>query len=205
MCSPASLFFVHRAGETDPKTYSSFIKKIGEMDQAERLTVQAQPPSLPVPGISSQLMSGMTSPYMVQPVVIQRQYPWGLPSYPVPIAPQSVFHAAQPVEEPRLSYHALPSPVPTPPLSADAQRQSPSYKRKRLPRGNSESPGPAEPPSKARKTATYKTHKSKDSASKNGGCSSGKGSKCRKVYGMDRKGEWCTPCKWKKACIRYTD
>lgn len=33
----------------------------------------------------------------------------------------------------------------------------------------------------------------------------GESKKCRKVYGMDRKGEWCTQCKWKKACSRFSD
>ncbi|XP_023652350.2 zinc finger protein 704-like isoform X2 [Paramormyrops kingsleyae] len=29
--------------------------------------------------------------------------------------------------------------------------------------------------------------------------------KCRKVYGMDKKDMWCTACRWKKACQRFTD
>jgi len=28
--------------------------------------------------------------------------------------------------------------------------------------------------------------------------------KCRKVYGLDQKELWCTQCKWKKACGRFT-
>jgi len=28
--------------------------------------------------------------------------------------------------------------------------------------------------------------------------------KCRKVYGIDQKELWCTQCKWKKACGRFT-
>jgi len=28
--------------------------------------------------------------------------------------------------------------------------------------------------------------------------------KCRKVYGLDQKDLWCTQCKWKKACGRFT-
>lgn len=31
------------------------------------------------------------------------------------------------------------------------------------------------------------------------------GRKCRKVYGMENKHLWCTQCKWKKACTRFTD
>ncbi|OQV25887.1 hypothetical protein BV898_00033 [Hypsibius exemplaris] len=28
--------------------------------------------------------------------------------------------------------------------------------------------------------------------------------KCRKVYGMDNREMWCTQCKWKKACTRFS-
>ncbi|KAF2351485.1 hypothetical protein FHG87_017760 [Trinorchestia longiramus] len=31
----------------------------------------------------------------------------------------------------------------------------------------------------------------------------GESKKCRKFYGMDQKNEWCTQCKWKKACTRF--
>jgi hypothetical protein len=33
----------------------------------------------------------------------------------------------------------------------------------------------------------------------------GESRKCRKVYGMDNRDQWCTQCKWKKACSRFTD
>lgn len=33
----------------------------------------------------------------------------------------------------------------------------------------------------------------------------GENKKCRKVYGMDNKDQWCTQCKWKKACSRFGD
>lgn len=33
----------------------------------------------------------------------------------------------------------------------------------------------------------------------------GESRKCRKVYGMDNRDLWCTQCKWKKACSRFTD
>ncbi|XP_021344258.1 zinc finger protein 704-like, partial [Mizuhopecten yessoensis] len=29
--------------------------------------------------------------------------------------------------------------------------------------------------------------------------------KCRKVYGMENRDMWCTQCKWKKACSRFSD
>ncbi|XP_037074039.1 zinc finger protein 704-like isoform X2 [Pollicipes pollicipes] len=28
--------------------------------------------------------------------------------------------------------------------------------------------------------------------------------KCRKVYGMEHREQWCTQCKWKKACTRFS-
>lgn len=28
--------------------------------------------------------------------------------------------------------------------------------------------------------------------------------KCRKVYGIENRDIWCTQCKWKKACTRFT-
>ncbi|XP_062266110.1 zinc finger protein 704 isoform X1 [Platichthys flesus] len=33
----------------------------------------------------------------------------------------------------------------------------------------------------------------------------GEGKKCRKVYGMENRDMWCTACRWKKACQRFTD
>ncbi|XP_041470025.1 zinc finger protein 704-like [Lytechinus variegatus] len=30
------------------------------------------------------------------------------------------------------------------------------------------------------------------------------GKKCRKVYGMENRDMWCTQCRWKKACVRFT-
>ncbi|XP_037952620.1 zinc finger protein 395 [Teleopsis dalmanni] len=33
----------------------------------------------------------------------------------------------------------------------------------------------------------------------------GENKKCRKVYGMERKEQWCTQCRWKKACSRFGD
>ncbi|XP_060516727.1 zinc finger protein 395 [Cylas formicarius] len=33
----------------------------------------------------------------------------------------------------------------------------------------------------------------------------GENKKCRKIYGMDHREQWCTQCKWKKACSRFGD
>ncbi|XP_019911953.2 zinc finger protein 395b [Esox lucius] len=33
----------------------------------------------------------------------------------------------------------------------------------------------------------------------------GEAKKCRKVYGLEHKDQWCTSCRWKKACQRFPD
>ncbi|XP_051794771.1 zinc finger protein 395a [Acanthochromis polyacanthus] len=33
----------------------------------------------------------------------------------------------------------------------------------------------------------------------------GEAKKCRKVYGIEHREQWCTACRWKKACQRFTD
>ncbi|XP_060649946.1 zinc finger protein 395 isoform X2 [Drosophila nasuta] len=33
----------------------------------------------------------------------------------------------------------------------------------------------------------------------------GENKKCRKVYGMEKREQWCTQCRWKKACSRFGD
>lgn len=33
----------------------------------------------------------------------------------------------------------------------------------------------------------------------------GENKKCRKMYGMEHREQWCTQCKWKKACSRFGD
>lgn len=33
----------------------------------------------------------------------------------------------------------------------------------------------------------------------------GEAKKCRKVYGIEHRDQWCTACRWKKACQRFHD
>ncbi|XP_023662565.1 zinc finger protein 395b isoform X2 [Paramormyrops kingsleyae] len=33
----------------------------------------------------------------------------------------------------------------------------------------------------------------------------GEAKKCRKMYGIERRDQWCTACRWKKACQRFLD
>ncbi|XP_054154344.1 zinc finger protein 704-like [Oppia nitens] len=51
-------------------------------------------------------------------------------------------------------------------------------------------------------TTILQSSPNKNSPSKRG---RGESRKCRKVYGMDNRDSWCTQCKWKKACTRFTD
>lgn len=51
-------------------------------------------------------------------------------------------------------------------------------------------------------TTLLQSSPNKTSPSKRG---RGESRKCRKVYGMDNRDSWCTQCKWKKACTRFTD
>ncbi|XP_032228878.2 zinc finger protein 704 [Nematostella vectensis] len=52
----------------------------------------------------------------------------------------------------------------------------------------------AKPSSPTRTTQQYHTKKVR-----------GDSKKCRKVYGMENRHLWCTQCRWKKACVRFTD
>ncbi|CAG2100691.1 unnamed protein product [Medioppia subpectinata] len=51
-------------------------------------------------------------------------------------------------------------------------------------------------------TTILQSSPNKNSPSKRG---RGESRKCRKVYGMDNRDSWCTQCKWKKACTRFTE
>lgn len=57
-------------------------------------------------------------------------------------------------------------------------------------------------------TPISKTHTSSSSTAKPSNGSRkprGEAKKCRKVYGMEKRDLWCTACRWKKACQRFTD
>ncbi|KAA0701443.1 Zinc finger protein 704 [Triplophysa tibetana] len=57
-------------------------------------------------------------------------------------------------------------------------------------------------------TPVSKTHTSGSSTAKPSNGSRkprGEAKKCRKVYGMEKRDLWCTACRWKKACQRFTD
>ncbi|XP_073731081.1 zinc finger protein 704 isoform X2 [Misgurnus anguillicaudatus] len=57
-------------------------------------------------------------------------------------------------------------------------------------------------------TTSSKTHTSSTATAKPSNGSRkprGEAKKCRKVYGMEKRDLWCTACRWKKACQRFTD
>uniref|UniRef100_A0A8C1H8J9 Zinc finger protein 395a n=1 Tax=Cyprinus carpio carpio TaxID=630221 RepID=A0A8C1H8J9_CYPCA len=56
--------------------------------------------------------------------------------------------------------------------------------------------------------ATFRPHPASVSPPRNH-CTSrrirGEAKKCRKVYGIEHRDQWCTACRWKKACQRFLD
>jgi len=59
----------------------------------------------------------------------------------------------------------------------------------------SPSPAPPAPPSTGASVFTVKSSPVRRPR--------GEAKKCRKVYGMEHREQWCTQCKWKKACTRF--
>ncbi|XP_052002058.1 zinc finger protein 395-like isoform X1 [Xyrauchen texanus] len=58
-------------------------------------------------------------------------------------------------------------------------------------------------------SATFRPHPASVSPPRNHCTSSrrirGEAKKCRKVYGIEHRDQWCTACRWKKACQRFHD
>ncbi|TRY72953.1 hypothetical protein DNTS_010250 [Danionella cerebrum] len=57
-------------------------------------------------------------------------------------------------------------------------------------------------------SATFKPHPASVSPPRNHSTSRrirGEAKKCRKVYGIEHRDQWCTACRWKKACQRFLD
>ncbi|XP_056624258.1 zinc finger protein 395a isoform X2 [Triplophysa dalaica] len=57
-------------------------------------------------------------------------------------------------------------------------------------------------------SATFRPHPASVSPPRNH-CTArrirGEAKKCRKVYGIEHRDQWCTACRWKKACQRFLD
>ncbi|KAL0962021.1 hypothetical protein UPYG_G00334740 [Umbra pygmaea] len=66
---------------------------------------------------------------------------------------------------------------------------------------HSQAHGSGEPPSQAMAALSSPPRASGSLGRK----SRGEGKKCRKVYGMENRDMWCTACRWKKACQRFSD
>ncbi|XP_066553663.1 zinc finger protein 395b [Amia ocellicauda] len=58
-------------------------------------------------------------------------------------------------------------------------------------------------------SAPCRSHPAGSGSPPRGHCTSrkarGEAKKCRKVYGIEHRDQWCTACRWKKACQRFLD
>ncbi|KAA0706955.1 Zinc finger protein 704 [Triplophysa tibetana] len=107
----------------------------------------------------------------------------------IPSMPSETPHSAERIsvswQSPPVIFEALPGPM--------TQIRTVSIGEKRQPVNN---------------TPVSKTHTSGSSTAKPSNGSRkprGEAKKCRKVYGMEKRDLWCTACRWKKACQRFTD
>ncbi|XP_044934309.1 zinc finger protein 395 isoform X2 [Mustela putorius furo] len=105
-------------------------------------------------------------------------YTEALPSFQIPVSPHiytSISWAAAPSTASSLS------PVRSRSLSFSEPQQPPPAVKSHL-----IVTSPPRAPSSARKAR-------------------GEAKKCRKVYGIEHRDQWCTACRWKKACQRFLD
>ncbi|GLV41426.1 Glucose transporter 4 enhancer factor [Carabus blaptoides fortunei] len=96
-------------------------------------------------------------------------------------------------------------PINIPPVQHQYQYHQPSSPQKLLklsPRPASSYPYPS--PSSSSPPALLALSAGKTPASPSRRIR-GENKKCRKVYGMEHREQWCTQCKWKKACSRFGD
>ncbi|XP_053434402.1 zinc finger protein 395 [Nycticebus coucang] len=132
------------------------------------------------PGLESSLPSGALSksaPGSFWHIQADHAYQ-ALPSFQIPVSPHiytSVSWAAAPSTACSLS------PVRSRSLSLSEPQQLPPAVKSHL-----IVTSPPRAPSSARKAR-------------------GEAKKCRKVYGIEHRDQWCTACRWKKACQRFLD
>ncbi|XP_045391509.1 zinc finger protein 395 isoform X2 [Lemur catta] len=141
---------------------------------------KAQPSGPEHPGLESSLPSGALSksaPGSFWHIQADHAYQ-ALPSFQIPVSPHiytSVSWAPAPSTACSLS------PVRSRSLSFSEPQQLPPAVKSHL-----IVTSPPRAPSSARKAR-------------------GEAKKCRKVYGIEHRDQWCTACRWKKACQRFLD
>ncbi|KAM4694996.1 zinc finger protein 395 isoform 2-T2 [Discoglossus pictus] len=148
------------------------------------LLIQPVPPkpetqALEVPSLESPLPSALSQSAPGSFWHIQADHAYqALPSIQIPVSPHiftSISWAAAPPTIPTLS------PIRSRSLSfSEQQQQTPSIKSHLI---------VASPPRAANGNRKVR----------------GEAKKCRKVYGIEHRDQWCTACRWKKACQRFLD
>nr|DBA25463.1 TPA: hypothetical protein GDO54_009844 [Pyxicephalus adspersus] len=144
------------------------------------MMAKPETPALEVPNMEPPLPSALSQSAPGSFWHIQADHAYqALPSIQIPVSPHiftSISWAAAPSALPALS------PIRSRSLSfsEQQQQQTPSIKSHLI---------VASPP-----RATNGSRKVR-----------GEAKKCRKVYGIEHRDQWCTACRWKKACQRFLD
>ncbi|XP_056419779.1 zinc finger protein 395 [Hyla sarda] len=135
--------------------------------------------ALEVPSLESPVPSALSQSAPGSFWHIQADHAYqALPSIQIPVSPHiftSISWAAAPTTLPALS------PIRSRSLSfSEQQQQTPSIKSQLI---------VASPPRASNGNRKVR----------------GEAKKCRKVYGIEHRDQWCTACRWKKACQRFLD
>ncbi|XP_069584515.1 zinc finger protein 395 [Ranitomeya imitator] len=144
------------------------------------VTPQLVTPALEVPSVESPLPSALSQSAPGSFWHIQADHAYqALPSIQIPVSPHIFtsisWAAAAPSTLPTLS------PIRSRSLSfSEQQPQTPSIKSHLI---------VASPPRASNGSRKVR----------------GEAKKCRKVYGIEHRDQWCTACRWKKACQRFLD
>ncbi|XP_075057264.1 zinc finger protein 395 [Mixophyes fleayi] len=143
------------------------------------LTPKLESRALEVPSVGSPLTSALSQSAPGSFWHIQADHAYqALPSIQIPVSPHiftSISWAAAPSALPTLS------PIRSRSLSfSEQQQQTPSIKSQLI---------VASPPRASNGSRKVR----------------GEAKKCRKVYGIEHRDQWCTACRWKKACQRFLD
>ncbi|XP_044146022.1 zinc finger protein 395 isoform X1 [Bufo gargarizans] len=143
------------------------------------ITPKPETQALEVPFVESPLPSALSQSAPGSFWHIQADHAYqALPSIQIPVSPHiftSISWAAAPSTLPALS------PIRSRSLSfSEQQPQTPSIKSQLI---------VASPPRASNGSRKVR----------------GEAKKCRKVYGIEHRDQWCTACRWKKACQRFLD
>ncbi|XP_073529971.1 zinc finger protein 395 [Phyllobates terribilis] len=146
------------------------------------MTPMLEPPALELPSVESPLPSALSQSAPGSFWHIQADHAYqALPSIQIPVSPHIFTSiswaaaAAAPSTLPTLS------PIRSRSLSfSEQQPQTPSIKSQLI---------VASPPRASNGSRKVR----------------GEAKKCRKVYGIEHRDQWCTACRWKKACQRFLD